>query len=654
MRKFLVVVFSALVLISMEYLAYAGLNDGLIAHWNFNECNAADSTGNGYDGTVFGNILCVDGMINKALNFDATDDHIQLSKTLDANSTKSLSFWINTRGPDGRNDAGIVLAKYSWFGRRSFLIYSHDGDTSKILVKFYSDGVSYDGDSISSYYENPEELDSNKYTIINNYELETNVWNHVAVNVTETEIEIWINGIITNKVKRDYQQYFNSGEPTYIGNAFLIGGDFTYDYRLNGILDDLRIYDRTLNEEEILALYSDDEDLVRDFVTRFYQLCLDRDPDLAGLDVWVSDLLDGKLTGSDVAYGFVFSNEFINKNTTNEEYLTVLYEAFFNRQPDPAGWQGWLEAMKNGTSRQDVLNGFIFAVEFAELCDAYGILAYRRPDSTKELVKDFVTRFYQLCLGREPDPAGLNGWVTALLDGSQTGSDVAYGFVFSSEFIDRNTTNEEYLTVLYEAFFNRQPDPAGWQGWMDALNSGTSREDVLNGFIFAPEFAELCNEYKIIPYDPLKRDDDGDGFSEFQGDCNDSNQNIHPGAVEVCGDGIDQDCDGSDLVCYNSWIVGNWKVAHVEGVPPGVTYTGSWRFKTNDTYEISFYSPGYYDVKGGGNYNLNGNILFVDGIVAESFDSPQGISLPLTISQDSNTFQFRDDDGDQWTWNRVQ
>ena len=44
-------------------------------------------------------------------------------------------------------------------------------------------------------------------------------------------------------------------------------------------------------------------------------------------------------------------------------------------------------------------------------------------------------------------------------------------------------------------------------------------------------------------------DNDGDGFAESQGDCNDGNSSIRPGAPEVCGDGIDQDCDGSDLIC---------------------------------------------------------------------------------------------------------
>ena len=44
-------------------------------------------------------------------------------------------------------------------------------------------------------------------------------------------------------------------------------------------------------------------------------------------------------------------------------------------------------------------------------------------------------------------------------------------------------------------------------------------------------------------------DDDGDGYTENEGDCDDANASVHPGATEICGDGIDQDCSGADLLC---------------------------------------------------------------------------------------------------------
>lgn len=44
-------------------------------------------------------------------------------------------------------------------------------------------------------------------------------------------------------------------------------------------------------------------------------------------------------------------------------------------------------------------------------------------------------------------------------------------------------------------------------------------------------------------------DEDGDGVSACGGDCDDLDADVAPGQGEICGDGIDQDCDGEDLVC---------------------------------------------------------------------------------------------------------
>jgi hypothetical protein len=241
---------------------------------------------------------------------------------------------------------------------------------------------------------------------------------------------------------------------------------------------------------------------IGDFVTRFYNLCLSRNPDQVGLTGWVKDLADGTSTGADVAKGFVFSPEFRSKNTTDEQYLKILYEAFFNRQPDQAGMQAWLDAFAGGSSREDVLNGFIYSTEFANLCDEYGIKAYdgHFTKSIREAVEAFVTRFYQLCLDRNPDQPGLDGWTDKLLSQIKTGAEVANGFIYSPEFLEKNTSNEEYLTILYKAFFNRDPDPAGFSTWMSELNAGKDRGYVLDGFLYSKEFAELCQAYGINPY----------------------------------------------------------------------------------------------------------------------------------------------------------
>ncbi len=40
-------------------------------------------------------------------------------------------------------------------------------------------------------------------------------------------------------------------------------------------------------------------------------------------------------------------------------------------------------------------------------------------------------------------------------------------------------------------------------------------------------------------------DDDGDGFTEAEGDCNDADVDVHPDAAEICDDGVDNNCNGA-------------------------------------------------------------------------------------------------------------
>lgn len=119
---------------------------------------------------------------------------------------------------------------------------------------------------------------------------------------------------------------------------------------------------------------------------------------------------------------------------------------------------------------------------------------------SSEQVQAFVTRFYVQCLERQPDSYGLNEWVGRLMNGSRTGADVAHGFVFSEEFQASNHGNEAFLTILYSAFFNRQPDAEGYSAWLGRMAGGMSREKVLDGFLKSREFAQLCADFGITPY----------------------------------------------------------------------------------------------------------------------------------------------------------
>ena len=119
---------------------------------------------------------------------------------------------------------------------------------------------------------------------------------------------------------------------------------------------------------------------------------------------------------------------------------------------------------------------------------------------SEEQVQAFVTRFYEQCLERQPDQGGLNEWVGRLLNGSKTGADVAEGFVFSEEFKAKNHSDEVFVTILYKAFFNREPDPNGYSTWLERLAGGMSRKTVLDGFLKSKEFAQLCDNYGIKSY----------------------------------------------------------------------------------------------------------------------------------------------------------
>ncbi len=117
--------------------------------------------------------------------------------------------------------------------------------------------------------------------------------------------------------------------------------------------------------------------------------------------------------------------------------------------------------------------------------------------SQEEKVKKFVERFYTTILDRPAEAAGLNDWTNRLISKQATGADVAAGFINSGEFQKKKMNDEEYVTRLYRAFFDREPDQEGYNNWLRELKNGKTRDDVLRGFINSPEFNNLCKKYGI-------------------------------------------------------------------------------------------------------------------------------------------------------------
>ncbi|MDD6057991.1 MAG: leucine-rich repeat protein [Clostridiales bacterium] len=270
-------------------------------------------------------------------------------------------------------------------------------------------------------------------------------------------------------------------------------------------------------EKDALTVLPSDQggsiEKIAQFTDRLYNVCLDREPDAAGEADWIYRMASGKETGTTATFGFIFSQEFQNRNFCNEDYVKQLYRAFMGREYDEGGLSSWVGALESGTTREGVFNGFSQSAEFGNLCGEYGIAVGEGiaipqygtvPKGSCSVcgkvdgVTAFTTRLYNVCLDREPDAGGLTDWTGNLWEHTRSGKDVALGFIFSEEFTNRGLNNEDYVEYLYRAFFDRTADAGGKSDWLNRMNGeGYSRLDVFNGFVGSAEFDNLCKRYGI-------------------------------------------------------------------------------------------------------------------------------------------------------------
>jgi len=158
----------------------------------------------------------------------------------------------------------------------------------------------------------------------------------------------------------------------------------------------------------ITPLFAATNTKVEEFATRFYTNALERQPDAAGLNSWVSQLAAKKVTGAQFASGILFSAEFTAKNKSNEEFVAILFRSLYNREPDAAGFGSWVNLLNAGQSKQFVLAGFTNSAEFNNICAAAGIKTGQLdPAAGLPTVQVSNTRLPILAMhGIEPIPSG--------------------------------------------------------------------------------------------------------------------------------------------------------------------------------------------------------------------------------------------------------
>lgn len=127
----------------------------------------------------------------------------------------------------------------------------------------------------------------------------------------------------------------------------------------------------------------------------------------------------------------------------------------------------------------------------------YTIVKKQAAENNDAQVKSFVERMYTVALGRGSDTDGLAYWCRELAGNKQNAADIAYGFFFSTEYKQKNRSNEQFVDDLYETILGRTADPEGKDAWVKALKNGRSRESVLAGFVNSTEFSGMCDEYNI-------------------------------------------------------------------------------------------------------------------------------------------------------------
>ena len=201
-----------------------------------------DYSGYGNNGTVNGATWNSTGGYDGwgAYEFDGVNDGIDISdsSSLSNLSTVTVEAWIKldayTATGTYPNDVETIVTKYTWASGYGGFDLAIDGGKNPGFLIF--NGQSYD-------FANASETVS------------LNTWYHLVGTYDGTTIKIYVNGVLKNTTNYPEGNLNSSGTNLEIGSQ----GN-TREF--NGTIDEVRIYNQVLSEEQIKALYENKTDLI--------------------------------------------------------------------------------------------------------------------------------------------------------------------------------------------------------------------------------------------------------------------------------------------------------------------------------------------------------------------------------------------------------
>ncbi len=216
------------------------ITTGRQGHWKLDSSSgttATDSSGNSNTGTLTGGPTWVAGKIGNGLNFDGVDDRVNVGSgaTLDNLPALTFSAWIkaDTLGEGGK---GRIIDKTTGSAPVNGWIFDVDGTNQLSFIVDYTT------------------TDLKRSSATN--AITTGAWYHVAVtwtgSATATNIKFYVNGVETGYGTTTNGSGTRVNDGTASGS---IGNDSTGARTFDGVLDDVRAYNRVLSTTEITAIY---------------------------------------------------------------------------------------------------------------------------------------------------------------------------------------------------------------------------------------------------------------------------------------------------------------------------------------------------------------------------------------------------------------